>query len=302
LAIVIGYAVSMFFEVSHTYWVLLTIVTILKPVYNVTRRRNIQRVAGTLGGVFAASVILFFVSNGTALMIILIGSMLMAYSFLRVNYLGFVIFLTTYIIITFHFLNPTEFKELIGERLMDTLIGSVIAALAARFIFPVWEHENIKKNMLEVLDSNKQYLRAASKQFTLVNADATSYNTARSTAVVALTNLSDQFQQTLAEPARGKQTSHVHQFVIASHALTSRIAALSPNDVKGMPPDVLQSQLEKVEQNLTECVEILGSDDGAVKPFADSPQQFNATTSISIIYSLARDLRNISLKMVMAKE
>src|SRR6187455_1806593 len=70
LAMVIGYVVSLFLAVSHAYWVLLTVVTILKPVYNVTRRRNIQRVIGTLGGVLMASIILFFVSNNTVLMIL----------------------------------------------------------------------------------------------------------------------------------------------------------------------------------------------------------------------------------------
>jgi uncharacterized membrane protein YccC len=301
VAIVIGSGVSIFFEVSHTYWVLLTIVTILKPVYNVTRRRNIQRVAGTLGGVLLASVILFFVSNSMALLILLIGCMLMAYSFLRINYLGFVIFLTTYIIITFHFLNPDEFRNLIGERLIDTFIGSIIAALAARFIFPVWEHENIKKDMLEVIDSNRQYLRVSCQQFTQPVTDNNGYNTARSAAVVALTNLSDHFQQMLAEPGGGKRTSHVHQFVIASHALTSRISALSPNDLKNISPDVLQRGIEKIDRTLTESIENLSAETEMNKSPADG-SPFHAATSISIIYSLARDLRNITLKMAMAKE
>ena len=164
LAMVIGYVVSLSLAVSHAYWVLLTIVTILKPVYNVTRRRNIQRVIGTLGGVLAASIILFLVSNNTVLMILLITFMLLAYSFLRINYLGFVIFLTIYLVITFHFLNPVEFKNLIGERLVDTLIGSLIAALAARFVFPVWKHENIRSAMQEILIANKTFFSAAWQQ------------------------------------------------------------------------------------------------------------------------------------------
>ena len=166
LAMVIGYVVSMFLAVSHTYWVLLTIVTILKPVYNITRRRNIQRVIGTLGGVLVASIILFLVSNNTVLLFLLIACMFMAYSFLRINYLGFVIFLTIYLVITFHFLDPVEFKNLIGERLIDTLIGSLIAALAARFVFPVWKHENIKNAMQEILVANNTYFSAACQQLT----------------------------------------------------------------------------------------------------------------------------------------
>lgn len=303
LAMVIGYGVSTMFAVSHTYWVLLTIITILKPVYNVTRRRNIQRVLGTLGGILAASIILFFVSDTTVLLVLLIGSMLMAYSLLRVNYLGFVIFLTTYIIITFHFLNPVEFKNLIGERLMDTFIGSVVAGLAARFIFPVWEHENIKSAMQEMLEANREYLVTAWNYLISKSHDEKEYNKARANAIVALTNLSDNFQQMLVEPGQSKASSHIHQFVIASHALTSRIAALSPKDLKIIPPEILVSGREAIVEVLSGSVENLKTDiPGRIPVSADARTKFNTVNPVSIIYSLARDLFMITHKMVAGKE
>jgi uncharacterized membrane protein YccC len=298
----IGYGASTLFAVSHTYWVLLTVVTILKPVYNVTRKRNIQRVLGTLGGIVAASIILFLVSDTTALLILLIGSMLMAYSLLRINYLGFVIFLTVYIIITFHFLNPVEFKHLIGERLIDTFIGSVIAALAARFIFPVWEHENIRSAMQEVLEANRSYFLTAWRRLTGIT-DDNAYNKARTDAIVALTNLSDNFQQMLAEPGQGKASSHIHQFVIASHALTSRIAVLSSNDLRNVSEEVLATGKETIADALNDSIKNLNTgvvDSG--KSALDTPSKFHSTNPVSIIYSLARDLRTITQKMVIAKE
>jgi len=297
LAMVIGYVVSLFLAVSHAYWVLLTVVTILKPVYNVTRRRNIQRVIGTLGGVLAASIILFLVSNNTVLMILLIIFMLLAYSFLRINYLGFVIFLTIYLVITFHFLNPVEFKNLIGERLVDTLIGSLIAALAARFVFPVWKHENIKNAMQEILIANKAFLSAAWQQLPANSQDNNGYTAARTDAIIALTNLSDNFQQMIAEPGQGKVSSHVHQFVIASHTLTSRISALSPKDLQNIPRDILTAGQKNVTQMLTASVENLNSSENNSGTEGDIPPPFHSVNPISIIYSLARELRNISQKI-----
>ena len=302
LAMVIGYVVSLFLAVSHAYWVLLTIVTILKPVYNVTRRRNIQRVIGTLGGVLAASIILFLVSNNTVLMILLITCMLLAYSFLRINYLGFVIFLTIYLVITFHFLNPVEFKNLIGERLVDTLIGSLIAALAARFVFPVWKHENIKNAMQEILIANKTFFSAAWQQLPTNSEVNNGYTAARTDAIIALTNLSDNFQQMLAEPGQGKVSSHVHQFVIASHTLTSRISALSPKDLKNIPPDILTAGQKNVTQMLTASVENLNARENNSGTEGDIPPPFHSANAISIIYSLARELRNITRKIGNTKE
>lgn len=303
LAMAIGYGVSTLFAVSHTYWVLLTIITILKPVYNVTRKRNIQRVLGTLGGIVAASIILFFVSDTTALLTLLIGSMLMAYSLLRINYLGFVIFLTIYIIITFHFLNPIEFKNLIGERLIDTFIGSVIAALAARFIFPVWEHENIRSAMHEMLETNRAYFLTAWQQLLTESRDENEYNKARADAIVALTNLSDKFQQMLAEPGQGKASSLIHQFVIASHALTSRIAVLSSNNLKNVPREMLGTGKGIIAGALTDSIKNLNTTTGdSDKPIPDMPAKLHSTNPVSIIYSLARDLRTITQNMVITKE
>ena len=295
-AMLIGFGISSFFAVSHTYWVLLTIVTILKPVYNVTRRRNIQRVIGTLAGVIIASLILFLIANATLLLILLVVSMLMAYSFLRINYLGFVIFLTIYIIITFHFLNPVEFQSLIGERMIDTFIGSVIAALAARFIFPVWEHENIKTAMQETLETNRVYFLTSWKQLKGSTPNLKEYNKARQDAIVALTNLSDNFQQMLAEPGRGKQPTHIHQLVIASHALTSRISAMTVEDLKNIPSEIPAEEV--IMQILKDSVENLASEKpDSVRPGITLPP-FHFINQISIIYSLVYEIRNITRKMI----
>lgn len=301
VAMLAGYAVSNMLAVSHTYWVLLTILTIVKPVYNVTRRRNIQRVSGTLAGVLAASVILFLISDTTVLLVLLVVCMLIAYSLLRINYLGFVIFLTVYIVITFHFLHPVEYQHLIGERLIDTFIGSVIAAIAARFIFPVWEHENIKGTMEEAIKTNRAYFLAAWDQLTGNSVDESEYSKARSDAIVSLTNLSDNFQQMLVEPGQGKTSSHIHQFVIASHALTSRIAALSPG-LKNIPGESWQSEKVMIVEALDDSINNLRISDAPEKITLPEAPKVQKVNPLSIIHSLVRDLRAITQQIATASE
>lgn len=299
-AMLAGYLVSSFLSVSHTYWVLLTIITIVKPVYNVTRRRNIQRVLGTLAGVLAASIVLFLISDTTVLLVLLIVSMLMAYSLLRVNYLGFVSFLTVYVVITFHFLNPVEYQHLIGERLIDTFIGSVIAALAARFIFPVWEHENIKGAMEEAIETNKAYFLAAWNQLMGESVDDTDYNKARSDAIVSLTNLSDNFQQMLVEPGQGKTSSHVHQFVIASHALTSRIAALSTG-VRKKPAESWHHEKQMILNALDGSLKNLTLEEGTENT-APPETKIQKGNPLSIIHAMTRDIHAITQQVARSKE
>lgn len=296
IALMMGFAISAFLSLSHAYWVMLTVVTILKPVYTVTRERNVQRVLGTLAGVLLGSLILFLISNNTALVVVMIVCMLIAYSLLRVNYLAFVTFLTTYVLITFHFLNPVEFKSLIGERLVDTLIGSIIAALAARFIFPVWQHYNIQPAMKKLLMANTTYFLAAWNSQKDPITHRKQYNAARNEAIVTLTNLTDNFQQMLAEPGQSKLYTHVHQFVIASHTLTGRISAFSPRDILVVKDS--QKWVDKILDTLQEAVANLERDNkDSVSVNGNSIHEKDVLHALSIIYSLADELRNITIRV-----
>jgi uncharacterized membrane protein YccC len=300
IAMLFAYGVAVFFSLSHTYWVLLTIVTIMKPVYSVTRKRNIQRLSGTLAGVVLVSAILYFISSNTVLLLILVISMLIGYSLLRVNYFAFVVFLTIFVIITFHFLDPLEFKTLIKERLVDTVIGSVIAAITARFVFPVWGSNEIRSSMIKMLSANRSYFIKAWEALKVNNTETAAYEAARKDAVVALTNLSEVFQHTLAEPQQTGESAAFHQFVIANHLLTSHIAALSTDKNVYMQADhadleaVHQAtvwQMEQAEDRLQNAsIGIAASQEPEVR----LPHQ--TLNQLSMIYTLSRDVRKVCLK------
>ena len=50
LATSIGFIISLFFPFGHSYWILLTIIVILKPAYSLTKKRNYNRLLGTIAG------------------------------------------------------------------------------------------------------------------------------------------------------------------------------------------------------------------------------------------------------------
>jgi len=50
IATISGYAISGFLPFGHGYWILLTIIVILKPAYSLTKKRNFERLIGTLAG------------------------------------------------------------------------------------------------------------------------------------------------------------------------------------------------------------------------------------------------------------
>ena len=88
IATIAGYIISKFFPFGHSYWILLTIIVILKPAYSLTKKRNYERLLGTLGGATIGFVILYFVEDKTALFVIMLLLMVGTYSFLRLELYG----------------------------------------------------------------------------------------------------------------------------------------------------------------------------------------------------------------------
>lgn len=228
IALLAGYLLSLFFPLGHGYWILLTIATIIKPAYGLTRKRNLQRLMGTFAGAAVGFLILFTTHNNTLIFVVMIVMMVMAYSLLRLNYAVSIGGLTVYLLLSFHFLYPQGLHGLLSDRVIDTLIGSVIASIVAYFVLPAWEHEQIERLMMASLQANRNYFMSVAGTFTGGALEATTYKIARKQAFVTLANLSDNFQRMLSDPkSRQPNLPLYHQFVTTDHLLTSHIATLS---------------------------------------------------------------------------
>jgi len=227
IALVLGYIVSLLFPLGHGYWILLTIAVIMKPAYSITRQRNVQRLVGTFIGVALGFGLLFITNKNGPLFISMLVSMVVAYSFLKLNYTVSSAAITLLVLLNFHFLSPQGIQNLLVDRTIDTVIGSVIAFLISHFVLTAWEHEKIDEYVLETLKANRDYFKAVVKAFS-ETPNPTAFKTARKNAFVALANLSDNFQRMLSEPKSRQLHMHeYHQFVAATHMLTSYIASLS---------------------------------------------------------------------------
>ncbi len=228
IATLTGFIISLLLPVGHSYWILLTIIVILKPAYSLTKKRNYERLLGTIIGAMIGFGILYFIRDSKILFAIMLLLMIGTYSLLRTNYMFSVILMTPYILLLFHILSSSKFEIIITDRVIDTAIGSVIAFLANMIILPAWEQEQISNYMLKAINSNKNYFSSIASAFTGNQVNNTAYKLSRKNAFVALANLSDAFSRMLSEPKRKQKNSkELHQFVVLNHMLTSHIATLS---------------------------------------------------------------------------
>lgn len=263
IATVVGFIVSLFFPLGHSYWILLTIIVILKPAYSLTKKRNFDRLTGTIVGAAAGMVILYFIHNNDILFAIMLVLMVGTYSFMRTHYMISVIFMTPYILLLFHLLSNASFQVIITDRIIDTAIGSVIAFLANLILLPAWEQEQVSNYMLETVKSNKLYFKAIAVAFTGNPVSNIEYKVSRKHAFVALANLSDTFSRMLSDPkSKQKNSKQLHQFVVLNHTLTSHIATLSyyvkPLSEKFASPD-FEPLIKAIAERLEDAEKIISN-------------------------------------------
>ena len=228
LALLSGYTISMFLTIGHGYWILLTIITIMKPAYSITRHRNIHRLLGTLTGGAIGFLVIYAINDTAILFAIMVLAMVLAYSFLRINYVIGVAGITVYVLVSLSFLSPGTIRVALVDRCIDTVIGSTIAYIVSAFVLPAWEHEQINEYIKESLAANSNYFKAVAANFLGKKTGVEAFKLARKDAFVKLANLSDNFQRMVSEPkTKQPKLELYHQFVVTAHMVTSYIASLS---------------------------------------------------------------------------
>jgi len=223
-----GFIVSEFFPFGHGYWILLTIIVILKPAYSITKRRNRDRLLGTIIGAGIGVIILVLVKDRQVMIGFMIVLMILAYSFMRTRYLLFTTLMTPYILILLYILNPVHFTDLILDRVIDTAIGSVIALLANFLFSPAWAYKQFGDYLQQMLQANRQYFHDISSFFIGEGVPVTQYKLSRKKAYVALANISDALNKMIAEP-KSKQKNAVayHELVVLNYMMATHIATLA---------------------------------------------------------------------------
>lgn len=265
VALLIGYLVSLlpFIEIGHTYWILITIVAIMKPAYSITKQRNLLRFYGTVAGAVIAYGILYFIDVRPVLFTILLLSMILCFSLLKGKYFWAVLFMTIYVFLSFNFLNPGNVNVIFRDRIVDTLIAGIIAYIVSYIVLPVWEHTQNLQLMKLSAEANLKYFQSVISKFVTENFDLQEYKVRRKNAIISLANLSDNFQRMISDPKnQQKKLEVVHQFVATSHLVTAYTASLSQYAQKNedYPEIDSDSWAKKIEAEMIQVSTLLNDE------------------------------------------
>ncbi|SFB40566.1 FUSC family protein [Algoriphagus aquimarinus] len=226
IAIVVAYLIGFLFDIQNSYWILLTIIVIMRPSYGLTKERSKDRIIGTLiGAAFAVSIVLL-TQNIVVYSALAFVSMILAFSLIQQNYKYSAALITISIVFVYSVINPNAF-EVIQFRVIDTIIGAVIAVVANYLIFPSWEVNNLKQVLLNTLTMNRKYLLATHELYQDINKNNHAYSVARKEAFLAISNLNAAFQRLTQDPkSKQKEFQLIYEIVTLNQTMISAIASI----------------------------------------------------------------------------
>ncbi len=246
---------------AHGYWIILTVIIIMKPGFALTRQRNGWRLTGTLIGCAAALALFTLTHSTTTLLAILVACSILGYSLVQVNYMLSAVFNTMFVLLVFHFLVPGS-NAVVGERLLDTLIGSILA-LSCSYILPSWERNvmgslavALRNANRHFLDTGLAYARAARAARAAGGGDGdgdgrareadTNWRVARKNVHIAFGNFASAFYRMMDEPVRRQRhVPELNNLLLQHHALASQISAAIP----------ILAQLDHVPDGIRQALE-----------------------------------------------
>jgi uncharacterized membrane protein YccC len=288
--------------VSRGYWIVLTIVIILKPNYSMTKRRRSDRLIGTVIGCVLTAVILYFVHEPVALLALLFLTTVAAPAFLYIKYRYTAIAASMQILLQINLVIPSS-HAVIGERLIDTVLGVAIAT-AFSYVLPSWEYRSLPRLLTGVLQASQRYIQASREMLEGKVSDDFFYRICRKGFMDSLSGLISALVRMMDEPiSKQHAVREINRFVVQNYLVAAHMAAmrvLLRRHAEGLPREQVN---DVIEQTCVDAIEVLAAAQRIInpavpgrKPAAPSPANAPTVTVIdgAVVTAMPADARAAS--------
>src|SRR6201996_7718542 len=160
----VGELIAQASGLPHSYWIVLTILIVLRPDYASTIYRGVQRAGGTVVGAGLGLATALLLHAGPAVLVAATGvTMTAAYAVFAVNYLLYAVFLTDFVVILLALLGDTA-EQTVEARLIGTGIGAALA-LIGYLVWPSWEGESAQQKLARLFESQAAFAALLLRSF-----------------------------------------------------------------------------------------------------------------------------------------
>ena len=222
-----GEILSRAISLNRSYWLVMTLVIVLKPDFSSTFSRGLLRIGGTLAGLVLATVMFQLHPTSAVLQVSLIFVLTFLLRWVGPANYGIFTIAISALIVLFFAINGISPDEVIALRGINTVVGGGIALLAYA-LWPTWEREQISETIARLLESYRDYFRAVTEaNFHPHTPDLRTLDRTRLESRRARSNLEASVERLLAEP--GTREEHVQRFnaiLASSHRFAHAAMAL----------------------------------------------------------------------------
>lgn len=296
ITILLGYMIGKVLPLENVYWIILTIVVIMKQGFGLTNERTYHRIFGTLVGGVIAFGILSVVHDSYVISTIAIVAMLLGFSFNPTNYKIGATFITIYVILIYGILAPDN-GNVIEYRILDTIVGATLCLLANYFLWPSWEFLNLPEYIKNAIEANRNYLKEISTLYNKKGEVPTEYRLARKQAFIEIGNLMASFQRMLQEPkSKQNKLPQVYKLTVLNHSLLSSIASLGTYIQSHKTTEASKAfnvVVDKVIENLEFAMNVLEKQNSDSNTIASNEDLDKRLTELKNIR--AKELKQIKL-------
>jgi uncharacterized membrane protein YccC len=247
---------------------------------------------GTIIGGLIAFGILYLLKDNTLISILAIICMLLGFTFTQINYKVSATFITMYVVFIYGIVTP-NISDLVQYRILDTLVGAVLAFLANHFLFPTWEFLNTPIHLKKAIAANQEYLKEIALFYNKKGNISTSYRLARKNAFIEIGNLMASFQRMSQEPkSKQRQLPQVYKLAVLNHSLLSSLASLGTyiqSHKTTTASEAFNIVVETVKNNLKNSIEILNETN-------ECYDENNGQKDLSMHFTALKNIREKELK------
>lgn len=260
IVVLVGFMIGKTFSMQNPYWILLTIIIIMRPSFGLTKSRSIHRVIGTLIGATIAAAVILITQNTTVYAVIAIISLPFAFSFVQLNFRNAAVFITLNVIFVFALFEP-NILSVIQFRIIDTLIGASLAFASNYLLWPTWQFQNISENFSKAIASNQFFLKQIAIFYREKGTVSTAYRLSRKEAFLNIGDLNAAFQRMSQDPkSKQLEFTTIYEIVVFNNTFLSSLTALGTfiknNKTSKVPPE-FNIYVENICSNLEQAKKIL---------------------------------------------
>ncbi|GAA0242788.1 YccS family putative transporter [Rhodanobacter caeni] len=223
-ALLAGDVVMRLLHPQHGYWIMMTTLFVCQPSYHATWRVLLQRLGGTIAGLVIGWAALNSITPQWQLPLVALTGV--AFFAARHRRYGVATAMITLFVIML--VNQVgDGYAVMLPRLLDTLAGAAIAALAIHFILPDWQARQPGQLLADTLHSDARYLARILPQYRSGRHDDLDYRIARRDAHNAIAALSGLLGQMLREPGgKHRHDDVLLRFLTAAQVLLGHLSTL----------------------------------------------------------------------------